>query len=80
MGSSVEEKKMHYRLSDSVRYLTAKDIAELASLPIHSSIPHRSLNRCPCFWAKVHRFGHLSPNLSPRVEHGTEPASVIRAR
>ena len=26
----------------------------------HGSIPRRSLNRRPCFWPKVHRFGHLS--------------------
>ncbi len=29
----------------------------------NGSIPLGSLNRCPCFWPKVHRFGHLSPKV-----------------
>jgi hypothetical protein len=35
------------------------------------SIPRRSLNRCPCFWPKVHRFGHLSLEGAEATGFGT---------
>ena len=36
------------------------------------AIPFGSLNRCPLFWPKVHRFGHLS------LEGGTRKLTRVR--
>lgn len=38
----------------------------------NGAIPFGSLNRCPLFWPKVHRFGHLS------LEGGTRNRTRVR--
>ena len=44
----------------------------------NGAIPFGSLNRCPLFWPKVHRFGHLSLEGNSEYESAAASRAVKR--